>query len=301
VVYLAMLLEPLNTLAASVAQAQDDLAGFDRVLDLLAEPCEVKADAATTEQPRSRPLRKESVVGRVSLLGVGFGYPLSGRQVLRDVTLTAEPGEVVALVGRSGAGKSTLGSLIARFYEPTQGIIRLDDVDLPTIDVKTYRRLLGVVEQDVFLFHGTVAENIAYAVPRATPSDVEHAARAAGVAEFIDTLPEGYETPVGERGLRLSGGQRQQLAIARAVLSDPKVLILDEATSHLDGVSEALVRQALASLMRGRTTFVIAHRAAMIRMAHRVILLEGGTVVTSGTHDDLAARSTLYREILGIE
>jgi ATP-binding cassette, subfamily B, bacterial len=253
-VYLAMLLEPMAVLATSVTALQNNLSGFDRVLDLLEEPREM-ADC-----PGTRSISKPAVLGRITLRDVDFIYPGTTRQVLRDINLEVESGETIALVGRSGSGKTTLCNLVARFYDPTAGTIALDGVDLLEIQVESYRRLLGIVEQDVFLFDGTVAENIAYGHRSATPARIEQAARAANASEFIERLSDRYDTVIGERGVRLSGGQRQRLAIARAVLADPRIFILDEATSNLDSESERLIQQSLEQLLRGRTSFVIAHR-----------------------------------------
>ena len=294
-VYLAMLLEPLAVLATSATQLQNNLSGFDRVLDLLAEPREMVSN------PGAMSPIKGSVEGRITLEGVGFTYPTGDARVLNDIDLEVEPGQVIALVGRSGAGKTTLCNLIARFYDPNEGVVRLDGVDLRDIDVESYRRLLGIVEQDVFLFDGTIAENIAYASRRATLAEVEHAARVANADEFIEDFPDGYDTLIGERGVRLSGGQRQRLAIARAVLADPRIFILDEATSNLDSRSERLIQSALATLMRGRTSFVIAHRLSTIRSADRILVLEGGSIVEAGSHDELLARDGPYREMVELQ
>lgn len=294
-VYLAMLLEPLAVLATSVTQLQNNLSGFDRVLDLLAESREM------TSRPGSLGVRKEAVAGRVTLDDVSFAYPNSDNLVLSRITLDVRPGEVIALVGRSGSGKTTLCNLIARFYDPTSGVVRLDGTDLRDIEVEAFRRLLGFVEQDVFLFDGSVAENIAYADRWATRVQIESAARVAHADEFIAALPDGYETIIGERGVRLSGGQRQRLAIARAVLADPKIFILDEATSNLDTESERLIQVALAALMRGRTTFMIAHRLSTIRGADRILVLQDGAIAELGTHDELMARSGLYRDMVHLQ
>ncbi len=294
-VYLAMLLEPLAVLATSATTLQNNLSGFDRVLDLLEEPREMASG------PGALLVNKATSRGRITLDGVGFTYPTAEGEVLHEISLDVEPGSVIALVGRSGAGKTTLCNLIARFYDPTQGAIRLDGVDLRDIEVESYRRLLGIVEQDVFLFDGTIAENIAYASRRPTLDEVRNAARLANADEFIDDLPEGYETLIGERGVRLSGGQRQRLAIARAILADPTIFILDEATSNLDSRSERLIQSALAHLMRGRTSFVIAHRLSTIRSADLILVLEGGSIIESGTHDELLARDGSYREMVDLQ
>jgi ATP-binding cassette, subfamily B, bacterial len=294
-VYLAMLLEPMAVLATSVTQFQNNLSGFDRVLDLLAEPREM-ADC-----PGTRAISKSTVCGGIRLQSVRFIYPGTSRLVLRDIDLEVEPGETIALVGRSGSGKTTLCNLIARFYDPTSGAIALDGLDLREIEVESYRRLLGIVEQDVFLFDGTIAENIAYGDRWATRTRIEQAARVANAAEFIDRLPEHYNTLIGERGVRLSGGQRQRLAIARAILADPKVFILDEATSNLDSESELLIQQSLSQLLRGRTSFVIAHRLSTIRHADRILVLDDGAIAQAGSHDELMAGSGLYRDMVELQ
>jgi ATP-binding cassette subfamily B protein/subfamily B ATP-binding cassette protein MsbA len=294
-VYLAMLLEPMAVLASSVTQFQNNLAGFDRVLDLLAEPREM-ADCRGT-----RTMSKDAVAGRITLQDVGFIYPGTSRLVLRDIDLEVEPGETIALVGRSGSGKTTLCNLIARFFDPARGAIALDGVNLREIDVESYRTLLGIVEQDVFLFDGTIGENIAYGDRWATRARIAHAARVANAAEFIDRLPDGYDTLIGERGVRLSGGQRQRLAIARAVLADPKIFILDEATSNLDSESERLIQQSLGQLLRGRTSFVIAHRLSTIRHADRILVLDDGAIVEVGSHRELMAGSGLYRDMVELQ
>ncbi len=294
-VYLAMLLEPMAVLATSVTQFQNNLSGFDRVLDLLAEPREMAG------VPGTRAVLKQAVSGRISLQNVGFVYPGTTRQVLREINLDVDPGETIALVGRSGSGKTTLCNLVARFYDPTTGTISLDGVNLREIQVESYRRLLGIVEQDVFLFDGTVAENIAYGDRWATRARVEQAARAANAAEFIERFSDGYDTVIGERGVRLSGGQRQRLAIARAVLADPRIFILDEATSNLDSESERLIQQSLEQLLLGRTSFVIAHRLSTIRHADRILVLDDGAIVEAGSHSELMAGSGRYRDMVELQ
>ena len=239
--------------------------------------------------------------GQIELRGVSFRYPDAGELVLSDINLTVQGGETIALIGRSGCGKTTLCNLIARFYDPTAGAVLFDGVDLRDIRLESYRQLLGIVEQDVFLFDGTIAENIAYAVRRATHSDIQRAAHVANAHEFIVALDHGYDTLVGERGVRLSGGQRQRLAIARAVLADPRILILDEATSNLDSESERLIQQSLVKLMKGRTSFVIAHRLSTVASAHRIVVIEAGRIVEIGAHEELLARDGPYRQMLELQ
>ncbi len=293
--YLVMLLGPVATLASSATQFQNGLAGLDRVLDLLAEPTEMPPT------PGAIAIRPSQVAGRITFRDVNFTYPGSSQGVLEDINLDVMPGEMVALIGRSGAGKTTLCNLVARFYDPSAGVIELDGTDLRDIDVDRYRRLLGIVEQDIFLFDGTVAQNIGYARRGATSEEIEHVAQLAHAHEFIEQFDDGYETIIGERGVRLSGGQRQRLAIARAMLADPRILILDEATSNLDTESERYIQASLSTLMSGRTTFVIAHRLSTITHADRIVLLADGRIVDQGTHEQLLEQSDRYRQMVFLQ
>lgn len=292
--YLLMLLGPLATLAQSAAQFQNSLSGFDRVLDLLDEPREMESTSVKT-------IGKSEITGRITFDQVSFKYPGSQQFALQNISLEIEPGETIALVGPSGAGKTTFCNLVARFYDTTEGRILLDGHDLKDFDVESYRHHIGVVEQDVFLFDGTVADNIGYGDHRATAEQVRLAAEIANAHEFIKDLPLGYETLIGERGVKLSGGQRQRLAIARAILADPRILIFDEATSNLDTESERLIQASLTSLMKNRTCFVIAHRLSTISHADHIVLFEAGRIIEVGSHEALMEADGKYREMVMLQ
>lgn len=294
-IFLLMLLEPLGVLAQSATAFQNSLSALDRVLDLLDEPREM----AATENSVS--LKRSEVQGHIRFEDVGFEYPASKDFALQQIAVDVPAGSTVALVGPSGSGKTTLCNLVARFYDPSSGRVTLDGRDLRDIEVENYRSFLGVVEQDVFLFDGSIGENIAYANRHASDAEIREAARIANALEFIEPLTEGFETLIGERGVKLSGGQRQRLAIARAVLADPKILILDEATSNLDTESERLIQASLKTLMQGRTSFVIAHRLSTISHADQILVIENGRIQQTGTHSELMESGGRYHDMVRLQ
>jgi len=303
-VYVVMLIWPLRMLGMILAQAQRATASAERVHEVLAaepvvtDPARPMALPSVGDERTTGGNGSSAPVGSVRFEGVSFRYPGTGAPVLDDFYLAIAPGESVALVGETGSGKSTVARLLPRFYDVDAGRVVLDGVDVRDLAVAELRRAIGIVFEETFLFGDSVASNIAFADPEASAERIERAARLAGAHDFATELPGGYATVVGERGFSLSGGQRQRIAIARAILADPRVLVLDDATSAVDPTKEHEIRDALAVVMRGRTTIVIAHRPATIALADRVVLLDGGRVAAEGTHGELLAGNARYRQVL---
>jgi ABC-type multidrug transport system fused ATPase/permease subunit len=288
VAFISVLVGPIVQMSSIGTQISEAFAGLDRIRDILNLETEDAHDEALSTSP--------TLTGHVAMKDVYFEYE-EGQPVLKGVSLDAPAGTTTALVGSSGSGKSTLVSLIMAFSRPTSGRVLVDGRDLTTIRLGDYRKHLGVVLQENFLFDGTVGDNIRFARPDATLEQVQEVARLANADTFIRGFPQGYDSIVGERGIKLSGGQRQRIAIARALLADPKILILDEATSSLDSESESLIQEGLERLQRGRTTFVIAHRLSTIRKADQILVLEAGEIVERGTHAQLLAAGGRYRTL----
>ncbi len=300
--YVAMLIQPLRMLGMVIAQGQRAVAAGERIAEVL------DTDPAITDPPDPVPLppHRPGQTGGLRFDRVVFGYRTDEHDpaappVLDGLDLYIEPGESVALVGPTGCGKSTVARLLPRFYDVEEGAIELDGTDLRQLRLVDLRRAVGLVFQETFLFSGSIRDNIGFADPDASDAQIRRAARLAGALEFVEALPAGFDTELGERGLSLSGGQRQRLAIARALVADPRVLLLDDATSAVDPDTEHEIREAMDEVMRGRTTIVIAHRPATIALADRVVLLDEGRIVATGSHAELLASSERYREILATE
>jgi ATP-binding cassette, subfamily B, bacterial MsbA len=289
-----LLYGPVRQLGRMMNTIQQSISSVERVFDIL--------DTPPTISDRPGAVALQDFRDRLAFEAVSFRYPESDEDVLSEITLTVHKGEMIALVGMSGAGKTTLMDLLPRFHDVKSGRISLDGRDVRDVSVASLRALMGIVTQETFLFADSIAYNIGYGRPDATPAQIEHAARLAQAHDFIAALPAGYQTPVGERGIKLSGGQRQRLAIARAFLKDPPVLILDEATSDLDAESEFLVQQALGELMKNRTVLVIAHRLATVKHADRVVVVHGGRLAEVGTHEELMTREDgIYRRLAQLQ
>jgi ABC-type multidrug transport system fused ATPase/permease subunit len=286
--YLVMLVGPMRILGIALGMAQRAIASGNRMFEIL------DREPRVTSPPDAPPL--PAGPGRVEFEDVTLRYDGAGPS-LSEIDLEVEPGSTVALVGPTGSGKTSLVALIARLYDPTEGTVRVDGADLRTVDVRSLRRSIAFVADDSFLFSASVADNIAYAKPDATPAEIELAARRAQAHEFITALPDGYATVIGERGMTLSGGQRQRVAIARALIAEPRLLILDDATSSVDAQTEEAIKEGLREAMRGRTTFVVAHRLSTISLADEIVVIDAGRIVDRGTHEELLERSELYAEI----
>ncbi len=286
--YLVFLVAPIMQIVSIGTQITEALAGLERTQEIMRESPE--------DQDPKRSVRLPDIAGLVEFDDVSFSYD-GTHEVLHDISFTAQPGTVTALVGSSGSGKSTTIGLISAFYVPGKGEIRVDDVDLSRVRLDSFRTRLGVVLQESFLFDGTIRDNVVFSRPDATEEQILHACRIARVDEFAESFADRYDTVVGERGVKLSGGQRQRISIARAILAEPRILILDEATSSLDSESEAMIQEGLSYLMQGRTTFVIAHRLSTIRRADQILVMEQGRIVERGTHAQLYAAHGRYYDL----
>ena len=290
--YLSLFYGPVTGLANLLEGMQQSLAGAERVLAVLDAPCEI--------EDRKNAVPLEQVRGDLRFEHVSFAYD-DKIPVLRDVSFHVEPGKMLALVGPTGVGKTTLTQLISRFYEPDEGCIRIDGQDISCVTLESLRRNISPVLQDTFLFNGTIAENIGYAVPEATEEEIVAAAKAANIHEDILAMPEGYQTQVGERGLRLSGGQKQRVAIARAILRRSPIVILDEATASVDVETEQQIQKAIAGIAGSRTIIAIAHRLSTIRNADKILVIEDGRVTEEGTHEELVALGGSYARMSNIQ
>ncbi|MBM3926247.1 MAG: ABC transporter ATP-binding protein [SAR202 cluster bacterium] len=290
--YLGLLVMPVRMLGMAVNTFSRALSSGERVFELLDSQSPVDDEDVSKEMA--------GVKGEVRFDGVSFGYN-PAQSALKNISFTAKPGEKVAILGAAGSGKTTIVNLIPRFYDPTTGRITIDGMDIRGVTLESLRRNVGMVFQDVFLFHASVKENIAYGASNATLEKIIEASKAAQLHQFIESLPQGYETLVGERGVTLSGGQRQRLAIARTLLLDPPVLILDDSTSSVDVETEGMIRKALEEVMKRRTTFIIAHRVSSVRLADQILVLKDGEIVERGAHNDLISREGFYKQIYELQ
>jgi len=286
--YLGFMIAPIVQMSNIGSQLTEAFAGLDRTEEIM--------NMSPEDDGTIRTVHIGDIKGDIAFRDVSFAYE-ENKEVLHSISFTAPPGSVTALVGSSGSGKSTIAGLVATYLNPTSGVITVDGIDLSKVNLDSYRRQLGVVLQDDFLFEGTIRENILFPRPEATPDDLEQAVKAAYVHEFSDRFEHGLDTVIGERGVKLSGGQRQRIAIARAILANPRVLILDEATSNLDTESESFIQQSLTNLMKGRTTFVIAHRLSTIRQADQILVIEHGSIAERGKHEELVQQKGRYYQL----
>lgn len=295
-----LLLGAVNALGTQLNAFSQTATAAVRIFELLDEPVTIKSQNISATAPPAPALTHEANVinGEIEFRGVSFAYPTAKAKTLKDVDLRVPAGASLAVVGATGAGKSTLIHLIGRFYDPTSGQVLIDGRDVRTVELGELRHQIGMVAQDTLLFSSTIAENIAFGRPDATQDDIERAARLAQAHDFITKMPEGYQTKIGERGVGLSGGQRQRVAIARAILLNPKILILDDSMSAVDAETERLLQTAIRSVMKGRTTVLIAHRLSTVQQADHIIVLKDGQIIEQGTHEQLAKASGYYRHVL---
>ena len=292
VLYLSMFYQPISSLARTNEDLQTALASAERIFEVL----DAESDVKETENP----IKLGRVEGHINFENVSFKY-LDSVEVLKDINISVKKGDIIALVGPTGVGKTTIASLLERYYDPIEGRILIDGIDIKNVTLESLRNNISIVLQDIFLFNGTIAENVSYGVNQATMDEIVGACKLANAHEFIENLESGYNTIIGERGIRLSGGQKQRISIARAVLRDSPILILDEATSSVDVNTEKIIHEAMDSIVQGRTTIIIAHRLSSVKKANMIIVLDEGSVKECGTHEELIAAGGLYEELCNIQ